>query len=313
MVGRRIRVACLVLVLAACAGLGPMSSQAEDNSSISADAYQTSLTKWKAALVASRKKNWIPLVGLFWLKDGANSFGSDDSNSIALPKGSTPARAGTFTLHDGKVTVELASGVSAKLGDKTITAAPLQSDATDKPDVLQLGSLQMHVIQRGSRIGIRVKDLNSAAARNYQGPIFYPVNMSYRVTAKFVPSNGKQMVSVPNVLGDVTPVASAGTAVFQINGHEYRLTDLGGDTTDGLSFVFNDLTKKVDTYPGGRFLDTGPVVNGTVVIDFNQAYNPPCSVTPYATCPLAPPENRLDVTIPAGEKYDRAHSYAHRE
>ncbi|HWF93131.1 MAG TPA: DUF1684 domain-containing protein, partial [Terriglobales bacterium] len=163
------------------------------------------------------------------------------------------------------------------------------------------------------RLGIRVKDLNNPAAKSYAGPIFYPLNMDYRVTAKWLPADGKQTVNVPDVLGDTTPVPIAGTAVFQINGHEYRLTDIGGDASKGLFFVFNDLTKKTDTYPGGRFLKTDPVKNGSVVIDFNYAYNPPCSVTPYATCPLAPPENRLAVSIPAGEKYDRQHSYHHGE
>jgi uncharacterized protein (DUF1684 family) len=69
----------------------------------------------------------------------------------------------------------------------------------------------------------------------------------------------------------------------------------------------SDLTSKSETYPGGRFLDSDPVVNGKVVLDFNRAYNPPCAVTPYATCPLAPKENRLSVAIAAGEKYDRRH------
>jgi hypothetical protein len=101
----------------------------------------------------------------------------------------------------------------------------------------------------------------------------------------------------------------AGTVIFKVNGQEVQLTDLGGNPSKGLSFVFNDLTSKTDTYPGGRFLETDPVVNGTVVIDFNRAYNPPCAVTPYATCPLAPKENRLAVAIPAGEKYDRAHGH----
>ena len=129
------------------------------------------------------------------------------------------------------------------------------------------------------------------------------------MTATWLPSDGKQTVDVPNVLGDVSPTPIAGTAVFKINGQELRLTDLGGDAAKGLFFVFSDPTSKTDTYPGGRFLKTGPVTNGTVVLDFNRAYNPPCAVTPYATCPLAPKENRLSVAIPAGEEYDHKHGH----
>jgi uncharacterized protein (DUF1684 family) len=174
---------------------------------------------------------------------------------------------------------------------------------------VELGSLRIKVIVRGKRIGIRLKDVDSDAAKNYRGPVFFPLDLSYRVTATFVPSEGKKTVDVPNVLGDTTPTPVAGVVVFKINGQEVHLTDIGGDPTKGLSFVFNDPTSKTDTYPGGRFLDTDPVVNGTVVIDFNRAYSPPCSVTPYATCPLAPKENRLAVAIPAGEKYDRTHGH----
>ena len=133
--------------------------------------------------------------------------------------------------------------------------------------------------------------------------------MSYRVTGTWNPSDGKKTVDVPNVLGDVTPTPVAGTVTFKINGQDVQLTALGGDPAKGLSFVFNDLTSKTDTYPGGRFLDTDAVANGKVVLDFNEAYNPPCAVTPYATCPLAPKENRLTVAVPAGEKYDRTHGH----
>ena len=173
--------------------------------------------------------------------------------------------------------------------------------------MIELGALRMHVIKRGTRLGIRVKDLNSEAVRKYAGPVFFPLDMDYRVTATFVPSDGKRTVDVPNVLGDVTPTPISGEVHFKINGQDLTLTALGGDPAKGLSFVINDLSSKTDTYPGGRFLDTDPVVDGKVVLDFNRAYSPPCAVTPYATCPLAPKENRLQVAIPAGEKYVKKH------
>lgn len=302
-----------VVLLLALGALAALDDTAGNATPAVSEAYQKSFNQWKAELVAGRRQNWLTLVGLFWLKEGANSFGSDASNAIVLPSGSAAAHAGAFTLHGGQVTLQMLGTSKAEIEGKAVTTAALQSDETENPTVVSLSSLRMHVIKRGSRVGIRVKDLNNAAARNYSGPVFYPLNMEYRVIAKWLPADGKQTVNVPDVLGDITPVPIAGTAVFQVNGHEYHLTDIGGDASKGLFFVFNDLTKKTDTYPGGRFLETDPVVNGSVVIDFNYAYNPPCSVTPYATCPLAPPENRLTIAIPAGEKYDREHSYHHGE
>ena len=270
-------------------------------------AYLQSFAKWKAELVDDLKQNWLSLAGLFWLKPGQNSFGSDANNGIVFPKG--PAHAGAFDLQGADVTVKFFPGSSATVDGKPVTTAKLQPDTSGNPTIVELGSLRIKAIVRGQRIGIRLKDVDSDEVKNYRGPVFFPLDLSYRVTATWVPSDGKKTVDVPNVLGDTTPTPVAGIVVFKINGQEVRLTDLGGNPSKGLSFVFNDLTSKSETYPGGRFLETDPVVNGTVVIDFNRAYNPPCAVTPYATCPLAPKENRLAVAIPAGEKYDRTHGH----
>jgi len=268
-------------------------------------AYIKDFEKWKAELVDDLKQNWLPLAGLFWLKPGANTFGAANDNAIVVPSG--PAHAGTFQLQGDDVSVELLPGVTAKIGDKNDIKGELQADVTGKPTIIDLGGLRMHLIKRGTRLGIRVKDLNSEAVRKYAGPVFFPLDLSYRVTATFVPSDGKKSVDVPNVLGDVTPTPISGVVHFKLDGQELTLTALGGEPAKGLSFVIADLTTKTDTYPGGRFLDTDPVKDGRVVLDFNRAYSPPCAVTPYATCPLAPKENRLQVAIPAGEKYVRKH------
>jgi uncharacterized protein len=269
--------------------------------------YLKAYDKWKAELVQDLRENWLSLAGLFWLKAGENTFGSDSGNAIVFPKG--PAHAGAFELQGTDITVKLSPDAHAMVDGKPVTTIKLQPDISSNPTVMEIGSLRIKAIVRGRRIGIRLKDVDSEAARNYPGPSFFPIDLSYRVKATLVPSEGKKTVDVPNVLGDTTATASAGIVVFKINGQEVRLTDLGGNPSKGLSFVFNDLTSKTDTYPGGRFLETDPVVNGTVEIDFNRAYSPPCAVTPYATCPLAPKENRLAVAIPAGEKYDRTHAH----
>jgi len=290
------------VVVAVCGLLAPLASaQAPDS------AYQKSFDQWKSELVDDLKENWLSLVGLFWLKPGENTFGTDASNSVVFPKGSP--RAGAFVRAGNDVTLKLLPGVHATIAGKLGTSAKLDPDTTGHPTIVEMGSLRFHVIVRGQRIGIRLKDLENPAAQKYQGPVFFPINLNYRVTAEWLPSDGKKTVEVPNVLGDVAATKVAGTAVFKINGQEMSLTDMGGDPGKGLFFVFNDLTARTDTYPGGRFLQTGPVMKGVVVLDFNRAYNPPCAVTPYATCPLAPKENRLPAPIPAGEKYDHAHGH----
>ena len=267
--------------------------------------YVRDFQSWKADLIKDRRENWLVLAGLFWLKPGASSFGSAPDNRFVVPSG--PAHAGVFRLEGDEVSVELNPGVDATIDGQKKSAAKLDADVTTHPTILALGSLRMHLIRRGERLGIRLKDLNRSAARNYAGPSFFPLDLAYRVSATFVPSDGKRTVDVPNVLGQFTPTPVPGEVRFRLAGREVELTALSGDPAKGLSFVFGDLSSKTDTYPGGRFLDTGPVVEGKVELDFNRAYSPPCSVTAYATCPLAPRENRLPIAIPVGEKYQRTH------
>jgi uncharacterized protein len=294
------------MLLSPALRLSALPSADEPKSAVDS-AYQQSFDQWRNELVEDRKKNWIPLAGLLWLKPGDNTFGSDPANGVVFTKG--PAHAGVLTLQGQTVTVKFAPDAKAMVDGKPAESAKLDPDTADKTTIVEMGDLRWHVIVRGQRVGIRVKDMNSAAVQKYKGADFYPLDLSYRVTATWIPSDGKKTVDVPDVLGDITPTPIAGTAVFKLNGVEYRLTDLGGTAANGLFFVFNDLTSKTDTYPGGRFLTTEPVVNGTVVVDFNRAHSPPCSVTAYATCPLAPKENRLAVAIPVGEKYDRTHGH----
>ena len=280
-----------------------------DSAAAAPDAeYVQSFEKWKAEQVDDLKQNWLPLAGLYWLKPGANTFGTAADNAVVFPKG--PGHAGEFDADGKDVSVKLLPDAHATIAGKASATAKLDSDASGHPSVVEMGSLRFHPIVRGERVGIRLKDLDSPSVTNFKGLIFYPLNLNYRVTATWEPSDGKKTINIPNVLGDLTPVPVTGTVVFKINGQEERLTAWSPDPSKGLAFVFNDLTAKTDTYPGGRFLETDPVANGSVILDFNRAYNPPCAVTPYATCPLAPKENRLTVAVPAGEKFDKA-AHAH--
>lgn len=271
--------------------------------------YQREIEKFRAEEIKDLKSNWLVLAGLFWLKPGANAFGTASSNPIVLPAGTAPAKAGVFELNGDEVTLKMEPGAAAIIDNQPVMTAKLQPDTSGKPTVVALGRLRMHVIKRGERTGIRLKDLQNPALRNFTSLHFYPIDTAYRITATWVPSDGKRTVDVPNVLGDVTAETVPGEARFTVNGQQLKLTALGGDAAKGLFFVFSDTTSKSETYPAGRFLEADAVKDGTVVLDFNKAYNPPCAFTPYATCPIAPKENRLAVAIPAGEKFD--HSKPH--
>jgi hypothetical protein len=252
------------------------------------DAYRAQIEQWRrhreAALTADG--GWLTVTGLFWLREGANTFGPASSNDIVLPPDAA-LKDGAFELHGGKVSLRQEG-----------QTRELRSDMSGKPDTVTMGALTMFVIHRGDKYGIRLKDNNSRLRKEFTGLHYFPVSEEYRVTTRLVPDARK--IPILNILGQVEDTPSPGYVEFELHGQKLRLTPVE-ESPNELSFIFRDLTAGKETYGSGRFLDTELGKDGTVVLDFNQAYNPPCAFTPYATCPLPPKENRLAVRIEAGE------------
>ncbi len=265
-------------------------------------AYRDEIRKWRADYEESLKRDngWLTLAGLFWLKQGDNRFGTGPGNDLILPDGSAPQAAGTFVFHDGKTRLRLNAGVQAFLNGVPILAeSALKPDSAGNPDRITLGHLSMIAIQRGSRYGIRLWDNQSAVRRDFKGTRWFPAKESYRITAKFISYPQPKMIPILNILGDTEQNPSPGYAEFALDGKPCRLEPLLEG--DHLFFIFKDATTGRQTYAAGRFLYTSLPKDGKVILDFNQAENPPCAFTPYATCPLPPRQNRLQVAIEAGE------------
>ncbi|HEV2381518.1 MAG TPA: DUF1684 domain-containing protein [Terriglobia bacterium] len=265
------------------------------------DSYRAQIEQWRARREASLKSEdgWLTVAGLFWLKRGINTVGTEAGNDIVLPAGSAPGRVGAFDMHDGIISFEAAAGVNATVNGKPATASALKPDSSESPDILRLNGLTLSVIQRHDRYGIRLKDKNSEMRKAFTGLKYFPAKEEYRVKAKFVPYDPAKTIAVPNILGQIEQTPSPGYVEFTLNGHELRLNPVTeGDT---LFFIFKDLTSGKETYPPGRFLNTEMPKNGEVILDFNKAYNPPCAFTPYATCPLPPEQSKLSIAIEAGE------------
>ncbi len=267
--------------------------------------YKAEIEQWRHDHEAELKADdgWLTVAGLFWLKEGKNTVGTEPSNNIVLPKGSAPARVGVFDFHNGSTTFEAAPGVEVTVNGKPVASASLKPDTSDSPDLLQVRDLTMFVIERGSRYGIRLRDKNSQMRQAFTGLKFYPVKEQYRVSAKFVAYTPPKKIAVPNVLGETGEETSPGYVVFELNGHRCQLDPVAEENR--LFFIFRDLTAGKETYPSGRFLYADMPKDGGVILDFNKAVNPPCAFTPFATCPLPPKQNYLPIRIEAGElRYD---------
>jgi len=227
-----------------------------------------------------------------------------ESFDVRLTDNFKQGKFGEIDFKNGAASLKVASGVDAQSDGKSISTIDLVSDEKGKPTEIRTGSQTFYLIKREDRFGIRLKDSNSEARRNFKGRHWFPIDESYKVTARLEAFPEPKEVTVPNVLGGHFKMKSPGILKFTFKGKEYSLQPV--DEGDGTLFIiFRDKSSLSETYTSGRFLYADKPVNGEAVLDFNKAENPPCAFTPFATCPLPPPQNNLEVEIKAGEKrYD---------
>jgi hypothetical protein len=284
----------------------PRPSPTQQSAAADGASYEQDLEAWKAKRLASLKseEGWLSLVGLFWFREGENRFGSDPTNEIVLPDGKAPARAGTIRLAGGKVTLEANPDAKITSKGQPVTALELKSDEDGEPTTLELGSLSFHVVKRGERLGLRVRDRENPARAAFKGTEYFPADRRWVVNARFEPYQPPKQVPILNVLGMETEETSPGALAFEVDGRPYKLEALKEKGEEQFFIIFADQTSGRETYGAGRYLYADPPgADGLVRLDFNKAYSPPCAFTRYATCPLPPPQNRLALRVAAGEKY----------
>lgn len=299
-------VLCVVCILLVAAAGVAADTQPPAN-------WQAELTSWRA----ERAKNlqapngWLSLVGLEWLKPGDNSVGSADGNALKLKSQAVP-HLGTVRLNSSSIDLlPPADGYPKGLlvdGKPPANPQPLSADEKGKPSKITIATLQVTVIHRGDQYGLRIRDSQSPTRTGFHGLKWYAPNPALRVKAQWTPYNPPLKRKVPTVLGTEIEADVPGKVTFTLNGQTLSLEPIleePGDTE--LFFIVKDATSQDKSYGAGRFLytpfpDHGLAQPGELWLDFNRLENPPCAYTPYATCPLPPPQNRLQVALPAGEQ-----------
>jgi uncharacterized protein (DUF1684 family) len=257
--------------------------------------------KWRAKHEADYRRDWVTIAGLHPLKPGANTAGSASTNDIVLPA-STPATLGQFMLNDRQVRFEPAQGAPVLLKDRPVTAPiDLRDDSAPGADELVVGDVRLLVHVSGDKRGIRVRDPNGPLAKGFLGFTWFPIDLQYRVVGRFIRDSQPRRVEVLNTFGDLDEYSTEGVVEFTLLGRTLRLRPF---TTrpKRFYFVFRDASSGQETYESARFLYADLLDDGTAVLDFNQAYNPPCAFNPYTTCPIPIRENHLPVKVLAGEK-----------
>lgn len=243
---------------------------------------------------------WLNLVGLFWLSEGENRFGSAKDNDIIFPNG--PAHIGALFLQDSIVTINVLPGVPVLNNETPVTEMILKDDLSEEPTILQVGSLRWYIIKRTKGYAIRLRDLNAPLVKSLKNIESFPINEDWRIEAKFEKFDPPKKITIPDIVGTSDEENSPGAVIFTKENKTYRMDalDAGGNR---IWFIFADETSGQETYGAGRFLYTDKAdSNGIVILDFNKAYNPPCVFTRFATCPLPPKDNYLKLQITAGEK-----------
>jgi uncharacterized protein len=280
--------------------------------------FADATSDWKTGLLAwrthreqrlSAPDSWLTLVGLDWLKPGANTVGSAPDNHIRLSD-AAPAHLGVIEVSGSDIRLAAPAGGftdGVQLDGVPAQAAKLADDAAEKPSVIKAGTLTILLLHRGDRYALRVKDSQSPTRLNFHGLHWYEPNPHYRVEARWIPFVPVKKIKVASIIGVTDEMPAPGVAEFTLDGKTFQLEPvLEEPDAKQLFFIMRDTTSRTTSYGAARFLytdfpDHGLDQPGHLTLDFNRLQNPPCAYTAYATCPLPPEQNRLAIALPVGE------------
>lgn len=294
----------LLSTLAACGG-GASGDDAEAAAPPPDPAFLAAEEEWRAErrerLLA--EDGWSSLVGLHWLELKSHFVGSGPTSGIRIALG--PPSLGLVQQEGDRIWFTPEQGVAASIDGEPVTRrTALHDDRDGAPTELHFdeGRGRLSVISRGPRRALRVKHADAPSRTGFGRIDYWPADEGWRVEARFVPAAPGHSIGIANIVGGIDALPSPGAVEFSRDGRDYRLEALEG-ADGGLFLILADRTSGQGSYGAGRYLETSaPDSDGRVMLNFNRAYNPPCAFTDFATCPLPPDGNRLDLAVTAGEK-----------
>jgi uncharacterized protein (DUF1684 family) len=264
------------------------------------NAHLADVEQWRIDRVDRLKqaRGWLSLTGLYPLHAGSNSVGFADTNDIRL--GSTgPEKIAIMHVDSSDIMLHVIDSMILGEDEMTVSSGPIELNSAP---LMHYNAIYWTFLERSGNFYLRVWDTLSTARNALHELRYFPVDPDWRITALFTPADSGTTILLDDVLGLKRPYPVMGSLHGAVNGQEFDLIALdGGD--DELFLIIEDATTDLETYPVGRYIYVDrPGADGIVEIDFNKAYNPPCAFTEFATCLLAPPENRLPFAVRAGEK-----------
>lgn len=265
-------------------------------------ACETAINTWHEKRIQDLKspEGWLNLAGLYWLPEGQTAFGGDTTLAFHVQHTGLPANIGFFERNGGLVTWRSQPGITVMVNGRSAQDAVIFHPDSAKPAAVAYGPLRWFIIKRDDKLGVRLRNLEHPALKSFAGIERFAVDSNWRVQARLQPALTGRL-NITNVLGQTTALNTPGKLKFRLQDRDYELDVL--EEGNELFIIFGDATSGESTYPSGRFLYAQkPGPDGITMLDFNKAINPPCAFTPFATCPLPPPQNILPVAVTAGEK-----------
>lgn len=280
------------------------SCQSEDQNNLNEKEYINSVKEWKTKRLMRLKSDdgWLNLVGLHWLEEGINEFGSHKENKIIFPEKAADF-IGAIIKFKGNLSISINDSIEVFVNDSLITEYDIVTDENSDPTVFTMGRYNWHIINRNGKFAIRLRDIESPLIDKITEIPSYPIDPEWKIEAFFDRFDTPTELQIANVIGTTDPETCYGSLTFTIHDNQYTVYPLGDGINENLFLMLGDETSASETYGGGRYLSIEkPDKDGKTFIDFNKASNPPCAFTEFATCPLPPPENLLDIKVTAGEK-----------
>jgi uncharacterized protein (DUF1684 family) len=285
-----------LLGLAVLAGLGAEPALAMTE-------HQQEIAAWRAGRTdrLTDPDGWLSLVGLHWLPAGtAQTLGNGGGNDVDLGRG--PQRLGTVNWKDGRAYFEVAEGASVSVGGEASTLVELSPIGDQPAALVRSGSFNFQLLERGDKFALRVRDSEAPTRTGFTGIAYFDIDPSWRIDARFEAYDEPRTIEVATVVGTLEEYPNPGRIVFERDGKTHSIEALVEEGEEKYFLVIADRSSGKETYGMARYLYAGPPVDGRIVVDFNKAYNPPCAFTAFATCPMPPEGNRLDLYVAAGEK-----------
>jgi len=292
---RQVQPGLLALFVLALAGCGTLAERSDPGMT----QYEREAMAWRERRQArlTEPYGWLSLVGLEPLNDGEWHIGTAPDNDLVVTSG--PGHWGAMTVAGNRVWFDADPDADVRVDGERIESVEIRADGPSGPTLVAAGTVQLQLLDRGGQPVLRIRDSQAPTRVRFGGLDYFPFNADWRIEARWTPHPEGRTLVIANVLGELINEPNPGAAEFGFDGKTYGLEAVASG--DQLFFILADRTSGRESYGLGRFLYSNLPQDGRVILDFNRAYNPPCAFTEYSTCPLPPPENRLDVRVEAGE------------